>query len=437
MLIRFFVSNFLSFNEQTEFSMVAGQGVTHPHHVVKGKKRHIPNLLRAGLLYGANGSGKSNFVKAIKFARDFVGGVIEAGDLSNISFKLLKENIHKPTSFQFDVLLNDKTYSYGFEIMNHQIKEEYLYERGAKKERIIFERKNDDTGKTLMSFNISFKNKKQEQFLDFIGMGTPKNTLFLTECGLRNAWEEVEHIEEVKEIHDWINYKIKIIFPDFSFNVSNMKENKYLNLLNYFGTNISHLHWQAVDFDNIQDNLESTARSCIDDLKGNESYLIKSLNKNDLYFFKRQNNEIHSYKLVTQHAGSEATFEFSEESDGTKRLFDFLPIVGFKTNFTVIIDEIDRSLHPHLSRALLSYFLEHQKDAQTQFIATTHEASLLDLDLLRKDEIWFAEKDEKGATALYSLEEFKPRADTEIRRGYLQGRYGAIPFIENFANQKW
>lgn len=432
MLIRFFVNNFLSFNSQTEFSMVAGQGATHTHHVVKGQKRHIPNVLRAGLLYGANGSGKSNFVKAISFAQYLIGGH-ELKELNFQYFKLKKENAQKPTSFQFDILLNDTIYSYGFEILNHQIKEEYLLERGATKDKTIFERKNDDKGKTQMSFDIHFKTKKQADFLEFIGMGTPKSRLFLAECRLRNVWNEVENLKEVENLFNWFAVNLIVIFPDLAPHVKHIEEKQYLEILHYFGTSITNFEWQPIDFEEIENKIKYDFNS----LASGQNILIKSINKKDIYLFKKENNNLYTYQLATQHEGSDAIFEFSEESDGTKRLFDFVPIAVVKKNYTFIIDEIYRSLHPHLSKALLSYFLEHQKDTQSQFIATTHEASLLDLDLLRKDEIWFAEKNQQGETALYSLEEFKPRTDTEIRKGYLQGRFGAIPFIQNFANQKW
>lgn len=432
MLIRFFVSNFLSFDTQTEFSMVAGQGTAHKHHVVKGQKRHIPNVLKAGLVYGANGSGKSNFVKAISFAQKIIMSH-KPKDLDFQYFKLKKENAQKPSSFQFDILLNDTIYSYGFEILNHHIQEEYLLERGATKDKMIFERKNSENGKTLMSFDIHFKNKEQKQFLDFIGKGTPNDRLFLTECQFRNAWKEVENIEEIKNILEWFIYNLKIMFPDFSFNIFGLQEAEYVKILNYLGINITNFKWQTVEVKEVEPLIEYNLSGLIE----NENVLVKSIDKKDLYFFKKENGEIQSYKLTSQHEGSDAIFEFSEESDGTRRLFDFIPILYRNNNNTVIIDEIDRSLHPHLSKALLTYFLEHQADTKAQFIATTHESSLLDMDMMRKDEIWFAEKDNNGATALYSLEEFKPRADTEIRRGYLQGRYGAIPFIENFANQKW
>jgi AAA15 family ATPase/GTPase len=134
-----------------------------------------------------------------------------------------------------------------------------------------------------------------------------------------------------------------------------------------------------------------------------------------------------------QEPGKEVQLELTEESDGTRRLLNLIPALH-PTAFTGVvhvIDEIDRSLHPILVREFLEFFLKSSKGDFRQVIVTTHESNLLDQDLLRRDEIWFAEKDSTGATRLYSLLDFKVRNDLEIRKHYLQGRFGAIPFLGN------
>jgi AAA15 family ATPase/GTPase len=128
-------------------------------------------------------------------------------------------------------------------------------------------------------------------------------------------------------------------------------------------------------------------------------------------------------------------FDFEDESDGTKRLFDFVPLLQLlnRDDFTIIIDEIDRSLHPELTRNFIELFLTNEiANTNGQLIVTTHESSLLDFKLLRRDEVWFVEKNKHGESHLYSLEEFQPRFDKEIRKAYLQGRFGAIPYISDY-----
>jgi len=141
------------------------------------------------------------------------------------------------------------------------------------------------------------------------------------------------------------------------------------------------------------------------------------------------------YRITVQSAHKDQNekvtpFGLSEESDGTRRLLSLIPALYHLQNSIGVyfIDEIDRSLHPILVWKFLEFFL---RAGGRQIIFTTHESNLLDLDLLRRDEIWFAEKDDKAATHLYSLMDFKVRNDLEIRKHYLQGRFGAIPFLGN------
>ncbi len=436
MLIRFYVENFLSFNELTEFSMVAGQGTSLPHHVVKSPKRAVPNLLRAALLYGPNGSGKSNFVKAMNFAQDFIWESLSKEEMIGVKpFRLQRENLHKPSKFQFDIKLGETMYAYGFEADGYSVKEEYLYILGEHSEKTIFHRITTSEGKVQVTFdNIHFENAEEEQFLKFTGKGCPQNKLFLTECYSRSVWDNVQNINAIKEVWNWFGFQLKIMLPDFHFHVNNMQKEDYEKLSKHFSTGISKLLYEPIELETALNEIDAHRKSLVKYIQNNENMLIKSVDRNMIFVFEKKENELMASKLLSHHLDNTiSTFDFSEESDGTKRVFDFFPIIGFQLDITFIIDEIDRSMHPHLSRAILEYFLQEQKDTETQLIATTHEASLLDLTLLRKDEIWFSEKNAQGATELYSLEEFKPRPDTEIRKGYLQGRYGAIPFIGNLS----
>ena len=165
--------------------------------------------------------------------------------------------------------------------------------------------------------------------------------------------------------------------------------------------------------------------------------------RNTFTFFKNENNELKVLKLNTRrnlkNSNEFISFEISDESDGTQRIMDFIPaLVSLtKSDKTYLIDEIDRSLHPELTQKLLEVFFNNTQNIESQLIVTTHESSLLDLNLLRRDEIWFVEKDLDGASNMYSLEQFKPRHDKEVRKSYLQGRFGAIPFVSNVENLGW
>ena len=141
------------------------------------------------------------------------------------------------------------------------------------------------------------------------------------------------------------------------------------------------------------------------------------------------------------HEGRNVEFGLLMESDGTNRLFELTPalirLLSSEDDIVFVIDELDRCLHAHMSRNILDIFLANAVGQASQLIVTTHESDLLDLDLLRRDEIWFIEKDQYSASQIYSLEEFAPRYDVDIKRGYLQGRFGAIPIIPSYNILEW
>jgi uncharacterized protein len=153
---------------------------------------------------------------------------------------------------------------------------------------------------------------------------------------------------------------------------------------------------------------------------------------------ERDGENRYCYRLAVQAAhdgpdNSSIPLDLAEESDGTRRLLELIPALHdlHTRDATYFVDEIDRSIHPLLVWKFIEFFLNSCANANRQLIVTTHESNLLDLDLLRRDEIWFAEKDQAGATRLYSMVDFKVRKDHEIRKHYLQGRFGAVPFLGN------
>ena len=209
------------------------------------------------------------------------------------------------------------------------------------------------------------------------------------------------------------------------------------NLINYlekFGTGIC-----GYQLEPISDPSSELPKEIIEDLeqtiKDDEVTTIFNPNL-QRYYVTKENEQIKVFKLLLRHkdetCNSDAWFDMDEESDGTLRLLDLIPLLFRRKEereSVVIIDELDRSLHPILSYEFISDFL--QSKGPNQIIVTTHEANLLDLDLLRRDEIWFVEKDHQGSSSVYSLEEFAPRYDKDIRKGYILGRFGAIPMISN------
>ena len=156
-------------------------------------------------------------------------------------------------------------------------------------------------------------------------------------------------------------------------------------------------------------------------LRGDKEFFVFNVNKDD---------EVQIMTIEFEHFNSESFFALSEESDGTRRLLDLIEVLLSKnSNKTYVIDEVDRCLHPQLTYKLIESYLEVCKENQRQLIVTTHESRLLDFDLLRRDEIWFVDKDKNGHSSLYSLEAYNERFDKKIDKAYLEGRYGGVPIF--------
>ena len=239
---------------------------------------------------------------------------------------------------------------------------------------------------------------------------------------------------------------LKIIFPDSRYSGISMRieQDKEFavatkSLLEYFNTGIIDIRRTKISKESLD-----LPKELVDDLMANsepnKNFLISS--PTTIYFFETNDNGTTTiYKQNAIHKndnGNDIPFDMNEESDGSLRLLDFIPmLIDLRLNESVyLIDEIDRSMHPMLSQKILEYYFNMlSSDRDNQLIFSTHESNLLNLELIRADEVWFVEKDREGVSHLYSLAEFKPRED--IRKGYLQGRYGAIPFFASIKNLKW
>ncbi len=181
----------------------------------------------------------------------------------------------------------------------------------------------------------------------------------------------------------------------------------------------------------------------LENLEIGENTIINGPNNTRYLVSLNAKTELEVFKLMTSHkikkSEKEILMEVNDESDGTQRLLDLIPALHLLLNQDriCIIDELDRSMHPKLSAKILEVFLNNHTSRESQLIVTTHESTLLNLNLLRRDEIWFVEKNRDGASSVYSLEEFIPRYDKNIRKGYLMGRFGGVPILNDASELKW
>lgn len=441
MLIRFIINNFLSFNDEREFNMLAGPFKTHKHHVYSAGK---VDVLKAAAIYGANGAGKSNLIKAIEFLQNVVseGGLYQS--VNDKKFKLNKANKTKPISFEIEFSIGKTIYAYGVSFNQSTVIQEWLYESGVTiDDKLIFERKSSKSGKSAIKVADKYrKTQKQKLLIELM----EENLLKANELLLSKS-EELK-IDVISSVRNKIEKRLFIIHPHSKYHslvpplTTSDRFKTFANeLLNSFDTGVKELGVETMDFEKFfgEDDIE-LKKELIDIIESGETASINT-SAGGVIVTKEKEKYIVK-KVVAQHLDSEdkmISFDLNEESDGTQRLLDFIPAFDgmLHNEMTFIIDEIDQSLHPTLLKALVRKIMADDR-TKGQLIFTTHESNLLDLDIFRQDEIWFVEKEKKTSSSqLYSLSDFKPRYDLDIRKGYLKGRFGAIPFLAHLEDLKW
>lgn len=441
MLIRFRAENILSFQEQIEFSMIPSLQRIHAHQVFRTKKRSEVSLTRFAAIYGANASGKSNLVKVIKFAQNMVvHGLKPEAKIPVQRFRLNQDCLHRPARFEIEFKMGRQMYEYGFELDSQFIHTEWLQTFTRRADTLLFRRTTDKKGNAQLEFG-EFADKissEENLFLQFVGKGTRPNQLFLRESIERN-------VKYFRAAYDWFRKVLTIIEPMSEYIPVELQMNEDEAFSEFLGkvlreadTGITSIQAEEIALDDL--DLSEEAVEFIKEGLSNADGVFLKLAKLRLTAIKKD-DQIRVWKLVpihqTSNGNEKAVFEIHEESDGTQRLIDFAPLLHElllgEDERVFIVDEFDRSLHPKLSRMIVGIHLDEANATKpSQLIVTTHETTILDLDLLRRDEIWFVEKKpETGAADLYSLHDFKPRYDKDVLKDYLYGRYGAIPFLGN------
>ncbi|MCB0838302.1 MAG: ATP-binding protein [Bacteroidetes bacterium] len=424
------------------FSMIPGKGTIKSFH--KAAPVGGISVLKAGVIFGANASGKSNLIKAIGFGRSMVLGNRKAGEIINYSkFKLDHKCASLDSRIEYEFRHKGKNFAYGFVFNKHKIKEEWLYEVTKRKEVKIFERTLDDFDLDYL-FKLN-KSKEEQQFLKFTAKGTPENNLFLNEVKQRRLKDNVSNIDELTTAYDWFLNALKVVQPDDKYNIGlrfELKDNKKLlqsfeQFLNYFDTGIDGVCLEPIGMESIDIPRKAIEKIGEDLLNSNSEEKTAAIlsNNNTTYFISvGEEDELLFHKFMTRHINEdEFLFDTSEESDGTNRIIDFIPLLMdlLQGDNVFIIDEMERSLHPNLIYDIIDLFLEKSHNVNSQIILASHESSLLTQKLLRKDEIWFVVKDKTGSSTLHSLEEYNIRFDKQIRKDYLLGRFKAIPKLGN------
>jgi uncharacterized protein len=452
MLIQLTIENFLSFRDEVTFSMVGlSSDRQHADRLIEDAAGKGRPVLSIAAIYGANAAGKSNLIKALIFAKELILEGTRSNRSIPVSTFKLGDYSKKPSKFEFIFTHQDARYSYGFKLNREQILEEWLHTipAGKKKEVMYFERVTSSDKKTTVDYGVPLtgRSSKRKQFLEFIAEGTRPNQLLLTEAIDRN-------VEDLEPVSNWFGEILTIIMADSIFAslegtiLSNISFTDFLSeFLKLAGTGIDKVGGGTVelDFDRHFPGMPKIERDKllhkISESHANSVWMIENNIGKQHLLLKDEDGLIKVIQLVTQHRhenGSLVDFTMPEESEGTQQLINLIPALFLlqEEEKVIFIDELDRRLHPLLSRLFVKTVINY-RGKNNQFVFTTHDTNLLDLELLRRDEIWFVEKDRQGSSSLYSLAEFKTRPDLKIEKGYLNGRFGAIPFFGNTESLGW
>jgi AAA15 family ATPase/GTPase len=418
MIIEFSVSNFRSIRDEARLSFVATTDKElAASNLIETGLLAAPRVTRSAVIYGANASGKSNLILALLDLKSLVTssftGMKPGQPFGFQPFKLELANVIKPTELEVTFVLNGVRHQYGCAFNAERIIEEWLHVYVNPKPQTWFYRKFDvDANEDKYVYSNHLKGDKEVW-----QKATRPNALFLSTAAQHNS-------EQLLPIYRWFSEKLVVLpmgnsfTPDQTVNClrNESLRNKVIGLITAADVGINDV-------------------SLVKRLGVQQSF---KLNKDGTIESTREDREV-MMPLFTHRSGDRAVaFELEQESQGTQRFFNLIgPIIdNLQNGKTLIVDELDSSLHPLLVRRIIEMFHNPELNTQgAQLLFTTHDTSLLDVtNLLRRDQIWLTEKSTNHATVLAPLTEFSPRKGEALERGYLMGRYGAVPMLDSFSN---
>ncbi|MHC8950257.1 AAA family ATPase [Sphingobacterium hungaricum] len=422
MLIEFSVGNFLSFKSKATLSMVATPIKEHSDANIFSTDRF--NLLKGAVIYGANASGKSNIVRAMSTMRRLVLLSFEqssADELDIVPFLLNTETEAKPSFFEAVFVIGGIRYRYGFEVDNHGVHAEWLFEALKNTEKALFLREGE--GIEVMKGFTEGKNLEER---------TRNNALFLAVADQFNG-------KIAQKVMKWFNNFISISglshegYKAVTFDMLNNKDTRstLFDFYRKLDLGFDELRISKNEFDpkELPSGLPDVmVKQLLTDLEGSFRIDIKTIHTK----YNENNQPVDPVEFDMR----------GQESSGTNKLFNISgPIFDvLNDGGLLVVDELDASLHPLMTLAITKLFNSNEFNRNNaQLIFATHDTNLLCYGDYRRDQIYFVEKDRYGASSIYSLVEYKEdgktvRKDRSFEKDYIEGRYGAIPFIGNFSN---
>lgn len=420
MFLEFNVTNYRSIRETQTLSLAASKyyNELNETNCFNSGIAGLPKMLRSSVVYGPNAAGKSNLFRALHFMQNFVlkSHVLQEGQMINTApFALNKNSQTEPSEFEIFFIQDNVRYQYGFAANRVRVTKEWLLAFPEGKAQRWYERAYDAAAeKENWYFGSKFIGRRQ-LWQD----ATRKNALFLSMAILLNN-------EQLKPVFDWFQNKLATILPGDSINLkfsideceSEEGKMRIMNFMNTADMGIAGIEVKKVPIPPLRQEM----------LPADMPQPIK-----EKFVLETQRMKMAEVKFLHKtDTGESVPFNFEDESDGTKKLFAFAgPWLDAMSKGRILcVDELGTSLHPLMVRFLIGLIQNPEINRyNAQLIFSTHDTSVLDEDILRRDQIWFVEKDSTQATKLYPLSDFKPRKGEALEKGYLNGRYGALPFI--------
>ena len=417
MLIEFSATNYRSFLTTQSLALAANTATElQEENSFVSPVSNLPRLLRSSVVYGPNAAGKSNLIQAIAFMKRFVLSSAkesqEGEKIDAAPFLFNRQSSLNSSEFEVLFIQDGIRYQYGFAVNSKKVTGEWLFAYPEGRSQKWFERNYDpETQKDIWYFGPKFTGRRkvwQE--------ATRSNALFLsTAIQLNN--------EQLKPVFNWFDHKLHVIdqggnlHPGFSTSECEKEEKKkkILKFMNAADLSITDIFLEKKEF-----STKDLPAEMPQNIKEEISKELDGKKLTSLFFMHPSSD-----------TGEDVALEFEEESAGTRKLFTLAgPWLDVLDNGLVLfVDELDTSLHPHLVRFLLNLFHNPETNRHNaQLVFTTHDTTVLDQTLMRRDQVWFIEKDAENATRLYPLSDYKPRKGEALQKGYLYGRYGALPF---------
>lgn len=428
MLLTFALENWMSYRDETTFSMVATREKQHAEHL-SALPLYRKRILPVSSIYGTNAAGKTGFIRAIAFAKRMITEQYNTDIPIPVNpFRLDPKYRSLASRFEFQILVDDVVYQYSFSCTTKQIIEEKLIRIDRTNDHVLYAR--DGNGISI--------DKSLEQIapLRYIAEGTPSKQLILTNTMRQNQ-------RAFEPVFRWFNEYLEVLDPNSVFipfeEIFTNKElhEAIISHLVSLDTGIVDIRCEPMSFEHlpIHDFMKDDIRNA---LRDGTSARIRIQNTKELFLITNKDGELATQKVVALHqndAGERIPIDFRDESDGTLRIFDLIPIFWnlskSDTKKVYIIDELDRSLHSHITKGLLQRYLEScKKNTRNQLIFTVHDLLLMNQELMRRDEMWIADRSRNGISNVLSISDYAGmRNDQDVRRSYQLGRFGGIPRI--------